>query len=166
MMNRHAFDGMALLMLASILQQSSAWVIRSRMTQSVGPHFHRRVLLPSSSTNLAMVQSVTLTSLEDHEAIGDELARSVQRWLDNEWMPQDVHLLMGQSCKKSYVTCREAGVDDLMTIMTTVADNLTNQWAEFDKDAFVGAWDITNYVSDFLLTRAGLEGCDCSATLH
>lgn len=81
-------------------------------------------------------------------------------------MPQDVHVRMGQSAKKSYITCRESGEHDLMTIMTTVADDLTNSWNEYDADAFVNAWNIANYVSDYLVQLSGSEGCDCNSEIH
>jgi hypothetical protein len=81
-------------------------------------------------------------------------------------MPQDVHERMAESAKQSYIKCREAGDDDLMLIMTTIADDLTSKWAEYDKDAFVNAWDISNYVSDYLVQASGQEGCDCSSKIH
>ena len=81
-------------------------------------------------------------------------------------MPQEVHVEMGQSAKISYLTCRESGEHDLMTIMTTIADDLTDNWSEYDADAFVNAWDIANYVSDYLVKLSGNESCDCSAKIH
>jgi len=81
-------------------------------------------------------------------------------------MPQEVHKQMGNTAKESYVTCREMGEDDLMTIMTTIADDLTDKWDEYDADAFIGAWDIANYVSDYLVHLSGNERCDCSAEIH
>jgi hypothetical protein len=82
-------------------------------------------------------------------------------------MPQDVHGRMAESAKGSYINCRKAGEDDVMSIMTTVADDLTAKWHEFDEDAFINAWDISNYVSDYLYLQAnGEKGCDCSTEIH
>lgn len=114
-----------------------------------------------------MVESLSLETLGDnHEAIGSDLSGSVQRWLDAEWMPQDVHVKMGESCKVSYMQCRQEGVADLMSIMMQVADDLTEDWREYDKDAFVNAWDVTNYVSDYLTAKTGVEGCECTARIY
>lgn len=88
------------------------------------------------------VESVSVESLgEDHEKVGSELSGSVQRWLDAEWMPQDTHVRMGESCKKTYVDCRSKGEADLMAIMMQTADDLQEKWDEYDAEAFVNAYD-------------------------
>ena len=82
-------------------------------------------------------------------------------------MPQDVHVRMAETAKLSYIRCREAGDADVMSIMTTVADDLTEKWHEFDADAFINAWDISNYVSDYLYQMAnGEKGCNCSTDIR
>ena len=50
--------------------------------------------------------------------------------------------------------------------MMKVSDDLEANWAEYDNDAFVNAWDIGNYVADYLMDRIGNEGCGCSATIY
>ncbi|GAX20127.1 hypothetical protein FisN_17Lu123 [Fistulifera solaris] len=141
-----------LLIVSFFFEHNQAWVL---------PSTFRR-----STTRLSVVESVSVESLVDHETVGTELSGSIQRWLDAEWMPQDVHRQMGESCKLSYLKCRQTGEHDLMTIMTTVVGDLEEKWQEYDKDAFVGPWDITNYVSDFLTERAGLERCSCSSQIY
>lgn len=79
-----------------------------------------------------------------------------------QWMPQEVHHRLAGSAKQSYITCREAGEADLMAIMTTIADDLTENWSDYDADAFIGAWDVVNYCSDYLVQVSGGESCDCS----
>lgn len=93
------------------------------------------------------------------------MAKSIALWLDDEWMPQEVHARMGASAKFTYVACRERGETDIMSIMMSVADDLDKRWAEYDKDAFVNAWDVGNYVADYLTKRSGIEGCECSNTV-
>ena len=51
-------------------------------------------------------------------------------------------------------------------IMMSVAGDLEANWAEYDDDAFVNAWDIGNYVADYLMDRVGNEGCGCSAKIY
>ena len=115
------------------------------------------------------IEALTLESLDDnHERVGTELAGSVQRWLDAEWMPQQVHVDLGEAVKQTYIACRrDQGQADLSAIMIQVADDLSEDWMEkYNKDAFVNAWDIANYVSDFLTDKVGVEGCACSAKIH
>lgn len=77
-------------------------------------------------------------------------------------MPQEVHLEMGRSAKQSYIQCREGGDTEIMSIMMSVGTDLEANWQKYDKDAFNGAWDVANYVSDYLTKRAGIEGCSCN----
>jgi hypothetical protein len=115
-----------------------------------------------------VVESLSLESLsENHDEIGQELADSLQRMLDAEWMPQEVHARMAERVKQSYVTCRNAGETDVMAIMTATADDLNANWKDdYDKDAFVNAWDISNYVSDFLASKMGGQGCECTQKIY
>jgi hypothetical protein len=113
------------------------------------------------------VQSISLETLDDdHEEIGREMADSIQRWLDAEWMPQSIHRELGTICQQTYVTCRNQGEVDLMTIMMQTADDLNEQWDKYNADAFVNAWDITNYVSDFLTAKTGIQGCECTSKIY
>lgn len=83
----------------------------------------------------------------------------------SQWMPQQVHLDMGMSAKQSYINARGAGEEDIMSIMVRVANDLESNWKQYDKDAFVNAWDVANYVSDYLSNRLGLEECGCSVQI-
>lgn len=80
-------------------------------------------------------------------------------------MPQKVHRKMADSAKSSYISCRVAGEDDLMAIMTTIADDLTENWDSYDAEAFINCWDIANYVSDYLVKTSGAESCECSSEI-
>lgn len=112
------------------------------------------------------VSVMSLQGFENHEEDGERLAMSIQKWLDLEWCPQDVHLKIGLSAKQSYINSREKGCIDIMDIMVQVTDDLVAKWHEYDKDAFVNAWDIGNYASDFLHQMAGAERCACSVVLE
>jgi len=123
---------------------------------------------PSTATSLS-VASLNLEGTQigtNHEQVGEELAQSLCRMLDSEWMPQEVHRKMGQVVKETYIECRESNEADLMHIMTTVADNLSEKWQEYDAEAFVNAWDIANYVSDYLTVQTGEEGCECTQKIY
>ncbi|KAL3812054.1 hypothetical protein ACHAXA_010026 [Cyclostephanos tholiformis] len=112
------------------------------------------------------VQLVSLEGLgNDHEAVGETMAKSVVAWLDAEWMPQEIHVRMGVSVRNSYISCRDGGVDDVAEIMTRVTDDLYDRWSEYNADAFVNAWDVGNYVADYLIAKSGSETCGCSTKI-
>jgi hypothetical protein len=102
------------------------------------------------------VSVMSLQGFDNHEEDGERLAISIQKWLDMEWCPQDIHLKIGLSAKQSYI----------MDIMVQVTDDLVANWQEYDKDAFINAWDVGNYASDFLHQMAGAERCACSVVLE
>ena len=81
-----------------------------------------------------------------------------------KWMPQEVHVKMGESAKASYIAMREAGKDDVMDVMMQVSADLEKNWKEFD-DSFVSAYDVGNYVADYLTKQSGNEGCECSSQI-
>lgn len=113
------------------------------------------------------VESFSLDTLsDDHETIGSELASSMQRMLDTEWMPQQVHSQVSERIKQTYIRCRENGEDDLMAVMTEAADDLSEHWKEYDKDMFVGVYDLANYMSDYLITKSGEDGCSCTQKIY
>ena len=147
-----------------LLQESHAWVsnayhVAARLTSSSNSR-------PFALTTPLAVASLTVESLHNHDQVGSELALSVQRWLDNEWMIQNCHVRIGTACKKAYVQCRDKRENDLMVIMMSVAETLQDDWQELYDDAFVNAWDISNYVSDYLTAKVGIEGCECSAKIY
>lgn len=116
-----------------------------------------------------MVQSISVESIDtdQDETIGTEMCNSIQRWLDAEWMPQQIHYDIGMSAKASYLSCRNNNEHDLMAIMVQVADDLEKEWYDkYDADAFVGNWDIANYVSDYLTKLTGSEQCECSSKIY
>ena len=127
------------------------------------PHItHPKPFIPKMA-----IEPISLENLgTDHESVASKMKESIISWLDAEWIPQEVHIQMASSAQQTYVSCRENGEDDVAEIMLRVVDDLNDDWKKFDKDAFVNAWDIGNYVADYLSNRAGVEGCACSASIH
>ena len=75
-------------------------------------HYSLMTKLHAESSN--GVQLVSLAGLgDDHEAVGENRAKSVAAWLDEEWMPQEIHIKMGISVNNTYIQCRSNGVDDV-----------------------------------------------------
>ena len=119
----------------------------------------------ASSSGSVGVQSIDLAGgkmNDNHDEEGQLMANSVIAWLDSEWIPQEVHVQMANSAKKSYIDCRESNTSDVMDIMMQISNDLDENWAKYNDDAFINAWDIGNYCSDYLIKKSGYEGCDCS----
>ena len=80
-------------------------------------------------------------------------------------MPQEIHIKIGNSVKTTYIQCRNNGINDVAEIMTQTTDNLFANWSEYNADAFVNAWDVGNYVADYLIAKSGSETCGCSTKI-
>jgi hypothetical protein len=142
---------------------------------------HPLVVLPSTKTSTNAVDDddinlnnggITTIGLrpqtdEEHEQIGQELADSIIRWLDSEWFPQEIHVQMGLSAKRSYIECRSANENDVMDIMMKISLDLSDDWHErFDADAFINPYDVGNYAADWLTKKlTDIEGCECTSEL-
>lgn len=125
------------------------------------------IVFSASSTKLNAIEVPSLDALDDnHEKEAARLAQSISGWLDREWYPQEVHLQMATCVEKTFLKARSEGETEIMNVMTDVVDDLVKNWPKYDKDAFVNAWDIGNYVSDYLHLRLDPEGdCGCSANI-
>mmetsp|Transcript_13287 Transcript_13287/g.20708 ORF Transcript_13287/g.20708 Transcript_13287/m.20708 type:complete len:152 (+) Transcript_13287:75-530(+) len=150
-MSRLLFVIVALCFATTVRAWVSPSIVRNRIT--------------SSSSMLNAIEVVSLESLENHEEDGTAMAASIVAWLDDEWIPQEVHVRLAESAKASYIACRENGENDIMSVMMRIADDMEKNWAAYDKDAFVNQWDIANYVSDYLTKVSGAESCDCSSEI-
>lgn len=154
-----------LLLIASIIvERSDAFVTSSRADQVTPSRRLPRARAPPPV--LRMIETINLEPLgDDHEAEGTRIAKSIAGWLDMEWCPQEVHRAIAEDVKKTYVRARQDGDDCVSSLMHEVAESLQSNWSEYDKDAFVNAYDVANYFSDFLSIRAGefdfYDGCAC-----
>ena len=153
---------------ASTTSHRPARVLTTRLSSNNGIDAANDTTATTTTATTTTIESLTVSALpDDHEQVGQELAESIQRWLDAEWMPQDIHLEMGLSVKASYVKCRVSGHEDLMMIMTTIVDDLMEDWhTVYDDSAFVNAYEIGNYASDYLTKKQGIDGCECSAEIY
>ncbi len=96
---------------------------------------------------------VPLTSLKEFEEDGEYISASICKFLDEEWIKQDIHQKLGEECKALYIKGRkEGGIHDLGEMLMEIGSELE----KFDMvDAYVGPWDVANTVSDLLMARLG-----------
>ena len=114
------------------------------------------------TTSLQAVEDgVPLTSI-DFENEGKYLSASIKQYLDDEFIKQDIHAIIGDAVGAVYVAERSNGVSDLGDMLLRVGGALETLDM---KEAFVGPWDVANKVADLLMFRMGRELCSCTEDL-
>ena len=88
-------------------------IIRAPFYPAISECYTKCYALPDS----LMEDGVTLNSLSDTHADGIFLKESIQRWLDEEYIPQDVHRELGEEVRKVYVSKRNAGNNPINFIL-------------------------------------------------
>lgn len=73
----------------------------------------------------------------------------VQHWLDDEWIEQACHVDIAEHAAASYVAARRQGLTDLGEILVQLGTDLES--VDF-YEAYVGPWDVANYVAEVLAT--------------
>jgi len=86
------------------------------------------------------------------------LSFMIARYLDDEWIEQPVHTLIGEAVGKLYQESREAGDDDLVAILAKLSFGLKDTWGDAGfREAFEGPVDVANRAAEFLMLREGRE---------
>lgn len=80
------------------------------------------------------------------------LKHSIASWLDEEYIPQDIHHKLGSHVETHYTALRSEGVHDLGELLIRMGTSLEKIDME---DAFVNAWDVANKAADLLMSRLG-----------
>lgn len=106
---------------------------------------------------------VGLTTLQSVEKEGQFLKSSIVRWLNDEYIPLEVHSIIGSTVADCYRAYRSEGVDDLGVFLMRLGTDLEKKVDFYE--AFVNAWDVANYSSDLLLLLMNSERCDCASNL-
>lgn len=115
-----------------------------------------------STTSLQAVEDgVALTSI-DFEKEGKYLSASIKQYLDDEFIKQDIHAIIGDAVGAVYIAERSNGVSDLGDMLLRVGSALETLDM---KEAFLGPWDVANKVADLLMFRMGRELCSCTEDL-
>eukprot|EP00930_Biecheleria_cincta_P000867 TRINITY_DN10205_c0_g1_i1.p1 TRINITY_DN10205_c0_g1~~TRINITY_DN10205_c0_g1_i1.p1 ORF type:complete len:252 (+),score=28.71 TRINITY_DN10205_c0_g1_i1:46-801(+) len=82
----------------------------------------------------------------------------ITRYLDEEWMEQDVHRRIGDAVAKVYADARASGEDDLISVLASLSYGLKDAWrpSGFD-EAFEGPVDVANRAAELLMLRMGKQ---------
>jgi len=87
------------------------------------------------------------------------VTEEITLWLDQEWIPRDVHREMGQRAADSVRRMVDSGDAGISAILFAVAEDLgaANFPRLFESD--VNEWDVANKVSDLLLQSMDIDVC-------
>ncbi|CAM9910099.1 unnamed protein product [Scytosiphon promiscuus] len=114
---------------------------------------------PLFSAQQSVDGGVMLPPADQAEEYASFLSEAIRQHLDDEWMEQECHEGIGEEVARLYLDAFKNGPSDMTTLVLDVGSAME----KFDMgDAFVGAWDIANLVSDFLMQRMGAETSGCS----
>merc|ERR1719223_2359148 len=100
----------------------------------------------SGSNSIEMLTCAGLT--DDFENEGQLMAQSVAAWLDQEWMPQEVHMRMGQCAKGVLIqllTDKNKETVEVADVMMGISDTLHGRWSEYNDESLcqrMGYWEL------------------------
>lgn len=122
-----------------------------------------KVKLCSSKTNNNVEDGVNLLCLNDIQSDSIWLANSIEKWLNEEFIPLKIHNDISNIIKLVYIDARSKhNINDLGELLMEIGTKLET----IDiSDTFVNAWDIANKASDLLMIRMNRELCSCAGDL-
>lgn len=86
------------------------------------------------------------------------VAGVLRLWLDEEWTPLPCHRLIGDKCAAVYIARREAGEDDIGSIILAIGMGLIDD-AELWMESFTDSFEVANKLSELLMLRENREVC-------
>ena len=105
------------------------------------------------------IQSVTLPPPQTPQQEGEWLRASLQQWLDNEFLPEDVNQDIAKRASQVFVRQRMEGENELIPLVMAILTEM--QSFDFSK-SFYSEFAIANAVGDLLLDSLGIDRC-CGA---
>lgn len=103
-----------------------------------------------------LIPPITLPPAQNPNIEGEWLQEVLQRWLDEEFLPEPVNQQIAQRAAQIFVRQRMEGENDLGSL--TIAILTEMQAFDFSK-SFYGEFAIANAVSDLLLDSLGIDRC-------
>lgn len=102
------------------------------------------------------IRPVTLPAAEDAIQEGEWLRAALNRWLDEEFIPEAVNVDIAQRASQVFVRQRMEGQNDLGELVIAILTEM--QGFDFS-ESFYGEFAVANAVSDLLLDSLGVERC-------
>lgn len=102
------------------------------------------------------ISPVTLPPAQNPEQEGEWLQATLQRWLDQEFLPEPVNQHIALRAAQIFVRQRMEGENDLGSLVIAIVTEM--QAFDFSQ-SFYGEFAIANAVSDLLLDSLGIDRC-------
>ena len=102
------------------------------------------------------IPPITLPPITDPDLEGEWLRRSLQKWLDEEFLPEPANIKIAERAKQIYVRQRLEGENDLGSLVIAIVTEMRS----FNfKESFYGEFAVANAVSDLILDSLGIDRC-------
>jgi len=102
------------------------------------------------------IEAITLPPSQNPLQEGEWLQNVLLRWLDQEFLPEQVNQQIAQRAAQIFVRQRMEGENDLGSLVIAIVTEM--QAFDFSK-SFYGEFAIANAVSDLLLDSLGIDRC-------
>jgi len=102
------------------------------------------------------IPSIILPPPKNPNLEGEWLQQCLQRWLDEEFIPEAVNHKIATRAAQIFVRQRMEGENDLGSLVIAIVTEM--QSFDFSR-SFYGEFAIANAVSDLLLESLGIDRC-------
>jgi hypothetical protein len=102
------------------------------------------------------IPPVTLPPIKDPELEGEWLQTALQRWLDQEFIPEAVNGKISRQAAQIFVRQRLEGENDLGSLVIAI---VTEMQAFDFRESFFSEFAVANAVSDLILDSLGIDRC-------
>ncbi len=102
------------------------------------------------------IPPITLPPTHNAQQEGQWLCTALQRWLNEEFIPEAVNEQIAQQASQVFVRQRMEGENDLGSLVMAILTEM--QGFDFSR-SFFSEFAIANAVSDLLLESLGIDRC-------
>ncbi len=102
------------------------------------------------------IPPITLPPIQDPQQEGEWLRTSLQKWLDQEFIPESVNETIACRAAQIFVRQRLEGENDLGSLVIAI---ITEMQAFDFRESFFSEFAIANAVSELILDSLGLDYC-------
>ncbi|GAB4431526.1 MAG: hypothetical protein D6742_00960 [Cyanobacteria bacterium J069] len=102
------------------------------------------------------IPAVTLPLATHPQQEGEWLQAALHRWLDEEFLPEDVNAAIARRAAQVFVRHRMEGETDLGSLVIALVTEM--QAFDFSR-SFYSEFAVANAVSDLLLDSLGVDRC-------
>lgn len=102
------------------------------------------------------VKPIVLPEIENPEQEREWLQQGLQKWLDEEFIPESINGDIAKQAAQIFVRQRLEGENDLGALVVAIVTEM--QAFDFSQ-SFYGEFAIANAVSDLILDSLGIDRC-------